>query len=547
MFLLSVSAFALPVAPAAPQPTGPHAFQVAQYGASPHVPTVPARAFLPLPTPGPDLTVYGYLAYWEDDLNSVAWDDITHLAIFSAGVNSDGSLFDTYKWDIADEAVAMATPYGVRVHLCVTNFNPTSLRTLLSSATNRNRLIDELVDWKAATGADGVNIDFEGLPSDVKSQMVTFTADLEAAVGEVVLAGPSVDWSGAWDYSELTRYADIFVMAYGYHWGGSSYAGPTDPLYAGTGTVWSGIQSYSIEWTLDDYVANGADPNRVIVGLPLYGMSWPTSNNNVPTGTNGTGDSVFFEEAWDDEGAYGRSWEGDSLTPYTYGGGRQIWYGDEESVRERIVYVRDQSAVQGIGFWALHYDGDDASFWQMIHDETTFGGSTTDPGTTTTPDPDPGTTTDPAGTTTSNPTTTEGPGTSPNGFVADAGRPFLAYVGDRVVLSATGSHGPPGSDVLQYLWTQTAGPEVALSSDTEAEPTFTVEVAGTHVFQLVVGDGTSWSPAARSYVVVVDPAIPTRNAGGCGCNGTGGVGAGLAGIGLAAALRRPRHRGVRNR
>jgi hypothetical protein len=143
---------------------GPHAAQAAKYGPTDLGITVPPRGFLPVPRPGPDLKVYGYLAYWSDDLGTVPWDDLTHIAIFSAGVSSNGTLTETSRWDIADDAVLLAEPYGVRVHLCVTNFDPDSLETLLSSATSRETLIDELVEWKGITGAHGVNIDFEGLP-----------------------------------------------------------------------------------------------------------------------------------------------------------------------------------------------------------------------------------------------------------------------------------------------------------------------------------------------------------------------------------------------
>ncbi|MEZ4239787.1 MAG: glycosyl hydrolase family 18 protein [Myxococcota bacterium] len=531
---------------------GPHAQQVAELGAEadahPALP-VPPRGPLPVPTPGPDLRVYGYLAYWDNDLASVPWDDITDLAIFSAGANSDGTLYDTWKWDLADDAVIMAAPYGVRVHLCVTNFDPTSLQTLLSSTTNRNELIAELVDWQATTGAHGVNIDFEGLPYAVKSQMVTFTRDLEAAVGEVVLATPSVDWAGSWDYDQLGLYADLFIMGYGYHWGGSSYAGPTDPLYAGAGTVWSGVQSYSLATTVADYTdpSYGADPSRVILGLPLYGMSWATSNNNVPTATLGTGSTAFFSDAWDDAATYGRSWESTSHTPYTYGGGRQIWYGDEESVRDRISYVRDQTSIAGIGFWALHYDGDDPSFWSMIHTETTFASTgTTDTTGTTATDTTSGTSGTSGTTGTDGTDGTDGttPGGPPPAWQADAGLPFLAYVGDTVVLSGTGSRGPAGAQ-LSYEWTQLSGPAVTLSSTTDAEPTFQVEHPGTHVFELRVGDGTTWSAPARSYLVVIDPDLPNRHARGCGCDGALPAGsAGTFGVGLAglALLRRRRRR-----
>lgn len=513
MLWLSVSsALALPVQPTLVAP-GPHAAQVVEFGRSEPRPRVPPpRGVLPLPSPGPDLTVYGYLAYWNDDLVSVPWDDLTHLAVFSAGANSDGSLYDTHNWDLTPDAVAMAAPYGVKVHLCVTNFSPSSLDALLSSSAARNALIDDLVDWKADTGADGVNIDFEGLPLSVKDEMVTFTRDLQAAVGEVVLATPAVDWAGSWDYDQLTLYADLFIMGYGYHWSGSSYAGPTDPLYAGSGTVWSGINSYSLAWTVDDYLTWGANPDRVILGLPLYGEAWEAASNVVPAPTLGSGRSVVFADAWDDAAVWGRNWEPDSQTPYTFGGGEQIWYGDEESVRERIAYVRDQTPLSGVGFWALHYDGDDASFWGMIRDETTWStAGTTEPGTTT----DPGTTgtTDPGTTDTGEPPV-DGP------WVADAGLPFLAYVGDTVQLSGEGSRGPAG-ETMRYRWTQVSGPPVALSSTSDARPAFRIEGPGNLVFALEVGDGATWSAPARSYVVVIDPDLPDRYDRTCGCAGTG--------------------------
>lgn len=236
--LLSFALFAAIHPPAAAQDVGVHQRHMTEFGHD-----APARGVhrgqLPPVTPGPDLTVYGYQAYWDDDLNAVPWDDISHIALFAAEASSSGTLSGTSRWDDAAAAVAMAEPYGVKVHLCVTNFSPSELDTLLSSATARNNLISELQGWVASTGAHGVNIDFEGLPVSVKAEMVTFTRDLAAAVPEVVLAGPAVDWSGAWDYSDLTQHADIFIMGYGYHWSGGS-PGPVDPLYSGSGTVWAG-------------------------------------------------------------------------------------------------------------------------------------------------------------------------------------------------------------------------------------------------------------------------------------------------------------------
>jgi hypothetical protein len=538
-FALSAVALAVPdsLAERGPAPAGawsPHARHAERFGADARPAPLPRSGTrLPIPAPGPDLRVYGYLAYWEDDLASLPWNELTDLAIFSAGASSTGDLTVTERWDIAPAAVAMAAPYDVRVHLCITNFDPTSLDALLSSASARNHLIDQLVRWEADTGAHGVNVDFEGLPVSVRPEMVQFVADLDAAVGDVVLATPAVDWSGSWDYDQLNLHADMFIMGYGYHWSGSSWAGPSDPLLNGAGTRWDGVNSRSLTWSVDDYLTWGAVPSRVILGLPLYGTRWPTNDNAVPTETLGEGTDVVFESAWNTAAASGRSYETDAQSPYTRSGGEQLWYGDEESVRARVQFVRDQTDLAGIGFWAMHYDGDDPQFWDMIRTEARSGAD--DPGTDTgTDDPttDPGDPTD--------------PGTEPEpgdpSWTADAGLPFLVYVGDTVRLSAAGSRGPAGA-AMQYRWTQVAGPAVVLDADDVEMPTFVVEQPGTLAFELEVGDGEGWSAPATSWVVVIDPDLARRHAGGCGCAGLSGPASGGWAVGAVALAALARRRG----
>ncbi|MBX2797656.1 MAG: hypothetical protein KTR31_08315 [Myxococcales bacterium] len=488
MLVLALShAFAVPMArpDASPSASGPHHAQVMQFGAEGARGRATApRGGLPVAGSSPDMTVYGYLAYWDDDLPSLPWDTLTHLALFSAEATSDGGLLRTERWDAVDDALALAEPYGVRVHLCVTNFDPTSLDALLSSPVSRSALVDELAGWVSSTGAHGVNIDFEGVPAARRDDMVDFTAELADRVGEVVLATPAVDWSGAWDYATLTNYADLFLMGYGYHWSGSSHAGPTDPLEAGAGTVWDGINSRSLTWSAADYLSSGADPTRVILGLPLYGIRWDTSTDTVPGKAVGTGTSVLFRDAWSLAETHGRRFEQSAASPWLHDGTGQVWYGDADSVQTRIGYVRDETALSGVGFWALHYT-DDVDFWGMVRRETRAA--------------------------------VVEPGDEPvSEFVANAGRPFIAYVGDTVELSAEASTGPEGVE-LQYRWTQRAGPAVGLRRPASATPRFTVEQVGNVVFDLEVGDGTIWSEPVRSHVVVIDPDAARRHNAGCGC------------------------------
>ena len=102
-------------------------------------------------------------------------------------------------------------------------------------------------------------------------------------------------------------------------------------------------------------------------------------------------------------------------------------------------------------------------------------------------------------------TRTGGPGTANRAPVADAGVDQSVVAGATVTLSGSGSSDPDG-DVLTYVWAQTAGPVVSLSSSSVVSPTFTAPAAGSSVtFSLVVRDG-SLSSAADSVTVSVQPA-----------------------------------------
>jgi hypothetical protein len=103
--------------------------------------------------------------------------------------------------------------------------------------------------------------------------------------------------------------------------------------------------------------------------------------------------------------------------------------------------------------------------------------------------------------------------------VADAGAPFLAYVGDTVVLSGAASTGPAP---LTYAWTQTKGPSVALSDATAVAPRFEVVEPGNLAFELVVSSNGAESEPATSHVVVVDKGAGSRFGKGCATVPMGG-------------------------
>lgn len=204
----------------------------------------------PRSTLTPTHTIFGYHPYWR----GTAWQNynynlLTTIAYFSAEANWFGGFSSLHGWPVTD-LINEAHSHGVDVVLTVTMFDSDNLITLLSSASYRQNLIDNLVAQVQAGNADGVNVDFEGLPSSQRWNMVTFIEDLaeifhtEIPGSQVTLAMPAVDWSGAWDYDAIAEAADgLFIMGYDYHWSGSSTTGPVAPLTGGT---------YNVTWTVQD-------------------------------------------------------------------------------------------------------------------------------------------------------------------------------------------------------------------------------------------------------------------------------------------------------
>ena len=322
-----------------------------------------SSGYVPMRAPGdvPDIDVYGFWPHWGDPVDTLPWDQLTDVAIFSVTLNSDGSLADeNYWWDNVDEALTLAQPYGVKVHLCVTSFSDSTMNSVLGSSSRRATAIANLARLVNDAGADGVNVDFEGMDYHLKAELVTFVRDLKAEVGEVTLATPAADWNGSYDYDELQAASDgLFIMAYDYSWSGGN-PGPVAPLEG------QDFGIIDLQWTLDDYRGSGALDEDLILGLPLYGRGWNTTNNDIPGTRTGGSWSEVYTEAIEIGIDHGRNVHAESATVYSFPSSKeQVFWDDAATIADKIAWARDEG-LGGVGFWALTYDNTDPVLWSEI-------------------------------------------------------------------------------------------------------------------------------------------------------------------------------------
>lgn len=316
-------------------------------------------------------TVYGFLPYWVNQ----AWlqyDLISVLAVFSVDMGPDGTITNYHGYpSVFQSAMDQAHSNGAEVAVTVTNFSGSSIHSILT--TGRTAALETITDLVNTTSADGVCIDFENVQSSDADNLVTFMEDLRTALpgAHISICTPVVDWGGAFNYSELALSCDaLMMMCYAFAGSWSSVAGPNAPL---TGWGSSPESSSNMAWALCDYVRYAPQVHeKLVVGLPYYGHQWETAAQYPHSAGSGCA-TLFYTTLASRADTYGALWDSESQTPYyTFysGGWNQGWFDDPESLELKYDMV-NMAGMQGIGIWALGYDGDLPELWDQL--EESFG------------------------------------------------------------------------------------------------------------------------------------------------------------------------------
>lgn len=352
----------------------------------------------PLPN-GLQREVLGFLPYWKLDATtraSLRLDLVSTIAFFSIGAQADGRLVKGTSsgwtgWTSAamTELMNAAHARGVKVVPTVTlmswSGDYTALTTLLNSAPNRARLVSEIVGMVRDRRADGVNLDFEPVPSSLRTQFTTLVREVKAGlraagVGQYLtvstMAGAAA-WSTGYDVVGLTASgaADaLMVMAYDFHYAGSARAGGVAPIDSTT--------IYASADAMRDHLAR-VPPGKLIWGVPYYGRAWNTTTAAQNSTVRSPVQSVAFSYYWTDAGApaggrvlaerFGRKWDAVGQVPWFVfwdagsNGYRQGYYDDPASLKIKYDAV-NANDLAGVGIWHLGMDTGVSDLWNVLED-----------------------------------------------------------------------------------------------------------------------------------------------------------------------------------
>ena len=337
-----------------------------------------ARTPFPIPIPGHE--VYGFVPYWEMDAgiaDHLAGTDLTTLALFSVTHKKNGALapgergFKKIDGPIGRRLIAEAHDRGVRVELVYTSFGRSKNDLFFDSLEVQDRTIAELVALAGELGVDGINVDVELLAAEHVLSYGGFVGRLRSALratngdAQVSVATQANIRGTAMAVAASGAGADrIFMMGYDYHWSGSE-PGASAPLNRRDGS------EKDLTWSLDLYRDAGVPADRTLLGLPLYGMSWPVLSPELGAARSGRG-SVWIPS--DNVAVLGNPEASPVLDPFEGvehlalpdGDGWQAIYFDSPASLTPKLMLADDRGLAGAGFWALGYERGLSEYTRLI-------------------------------------------------------------------------------------------------------------------------------------------------------------------------------------
>lgn len=277
---------------------------------------------------------------------------VTYLMVFGYGFDESGNVIPVNADDIAENARFNNVSVLLSLSLIDNegSFASTKLFPLLTDINFQNRVLDGMLAEIRRLNAQGMDIDMEYIPPELKEEFTAFIANAaerlhnEGYILNVDLAPKtSAEQRGllyeAHDYKAIGELADlIFLMTYewGYAFG--------EPM---------AIAPYPNVSRVLDYALTEISADKIFLGVPNYAYDWtlPQRAGITRAETIGALTAVYRASLFNSEILFDET----ARSPYFYYKGESgrehiVWFEDVRSFKSKFELVL-QKGIRGIGWW----------------------------------------------------------------------------------------------------------------------------------------------------------------------------------------------------
>jgi hypothetical protein len=212
---------------------------------------------------------------------------------------------------------------------------------------------------------DGVNLDLEGIGGQDRGAFAGFAVAVANALHAAnprwqvtvdTYANSASDTAGYFDVARIAPAVDaLFVMAYNMQGDNPSAVAP---LRGAPSNDSAAVAAY----------AATAGPSKVILGMPFYGVDWPTASGDHAAPASGPSKPVTYAELA--AAGHPRYWDPVTASPWTSwqepaGQWHLAYYEDPQSIAMKAE-LADAAHLRGVGIWALGMDGNDPAMARAV-------------------------------------------------------------------------------------------------------------------------------------------------------------------------------------
>lgn len=287
--------------------------------------------------------VWGYLMQGEERLMT-GKEPLTDLCLFSARINDMGRLDGPVN-------IPPLVRRPRRIHLVISApFNKALMYFCLrQDVATRDGLIEDIV--RVSQGFDGIQIDFESIRPEEGGAFLAFLGQLRRRLPagvrlSVAVPARTQKVKDAYNYAAISALVDrVLVMAYDEHW----RTGQPGPIA-------------SAGWCREvvDYAQKTIAPQKLVMGLPLYGRVW--QDEDVARALKYPQTLALWEQVAKPTVKRG----GDRTPFFTYQTTVQasVYFEDVQSLTEKLALYHGKG-LNAVGFWRMGQGP--AALWQRFN------------------------------------------------------------------------------------------------------------------------------------------------------------------------------------